>query len=114
MKGITRGAPLCPASLPSSPCGAEMDLGRCMRPEAVRSVRPTPTTVSLGVVEVTRMVEVVLRSLEAAPSPTQQGGQIGSKPTVPSLGCLLEPVQGLAQATDQVRVSRVGKAVDWQ
>jgi hypothetical protein len=72
--------------------------------EAVRSVRPAPTTVSLAV------VEVVLRSLEAAPSLTQQGGQIGSKPTVPSPGCLLEPVQGLAQATDQVRVSRVGKA----
>jgi hypothetical protein len=33
-----------------------------------------------------------------------QGGQIGSKPTVPSLECLLEPVQGLAQ------VSRVGEA----
>jgi hypothetical protein len=32
------------------------------------------------------------------------------KPTVPSPGCLLEPVQGLAQATDQVRVSRVGEA----
>jgi hypothetical protein len=29
---------------------------------------------------------------------------------VPSSGCLLEPVQGLVQATDQVRVSRVGKA----
>jgi hypothetical protein len=39
-----------------------------------------------------------------------QGGQIGSKPNVPSPGCLLEPVQGLAQAIDQVRVSRVGEA----
>jgi hypothetical protein len=39
-----------------------------------------------------------------------QGGHIGSKPTVPSRGCLIEPVQGLVQATDQVRVSRVGKA----
>jgi hypothetical protein len=39
-----------------------------------------------------------------------QGGQIGSKLIVPSLGCLLEPIQGLAQATDQVRVSRVGEA----
>jgi hypothetical protein len=39
-----------------------------------------------------------------------KGGQIGSKPIVPSLGCLLEPVQGLAQATDQVRVSKVGEA----
>jgi hypothetical protein len=39
-----------------------------------------------------------------------QGGQIGSKPTVPSSGCLLEPVQGLTQATNQVKVSRVGKA----
>jgi hypothetical protein len=39
-----------------------------------------------------------------------QGGQIVSKPTVPSPGCLLEPVQGLAQATNQVRVSRVGEA----
>jgi hypothetical protein len=38
-----------------------------------------------------------------------QGGQIGSKPTVPSPGCLLEPVQGLVQATDKVRVSRVGE-----
>jgi hypothetical protein len=35
---------------------------------------------------------------------------MGSKPTVPSPGCLLEPVQGLVQARDQVRVSRVGKA----
>jgi hypothetical protein len=39
-----------------------------------------------------------------------QGDQIGSKSTVPSPGCLLEPVQGLAQATEQVRVSRVGEA----
>jgi hypothetical protein len=39
-----------------------------------------------------------------------QGGQIGSKPVVPSLGCLLEPVQGLVQATDQVRMSRVDEA----
>jgi hypothetical protein len=38
-----------------------------------------------------------------------QSGQIGSKPTIPSPGCLLEPVQGLAQATDEVRVSRVGE-----
>jgi hypothetical protein len=38
-----------------------------------------------------------------------QGGQIGSKLTVPSPGCLLDPIQGLAQATDQVRVSRVGE-----
>jgi hypothetical protein len=36
--------------------------------------------------------------------------QIGSKLTVPSPGCLLEPVQGLAQVTYQVRVSRVGEA----
>jgi hypothetical protein len=34
----------------------------------------------------------------------------GSKPTVPSRGCLLEPVQGLVQATDQVRVSKVDEA----
>jgi hypothetical protein len=39
-----------------------------------------------------------------------QGGQIGSKLTVPSLGCLVEPAHGLALVTDQVRVSRVGKA----
>jgi hypothetical protein len=39
-----------------------------------------------------------------------QGGQIGSKPTVSSPGCLLEPVQALVQATDQVRVSRVSEA----
>jgi hypothetical protein len=39
-----------------------------------------------------------------------QGGQKGSNPTVPSRGCLLEPVQGLVQVTDQVRVSRVGEA----
>jgi hypothetical protein len=39
-----------------------------------------------------------------------QGGQIDSKPTVPSPGCLLEPIQGLVQVTDQVRVSRVDKA----
>jgi hypothetical protein len=39
-----------------------------------------------------------------------QGGQIGSKPIVPSPGYLLEPVQGFMQVTDQVRVSRVGKA----
>jgi hypothetical protein len=38
-----------------------------------------------------------------------QGGQKGSKPIVPSPGCLLETVQGLVQATDQVRVSRVGE-----
>jgi hypothetical protein len=38
-----------------------------------------------------------------------QGGQIGSKSNVPSLGCLFELVQGLAQATYQVRVSRVGE-----
>jgi hypothetical protein len=35
---------------------------------------------------------------------------MGSKPTVTSPGCLLELVQGLMQATDQVRVSRVGEA----
>jgi hypothetical protein len=39
-----------------------------------------------------------------------QGGQIGNKPTVPISGCLLEPVQGLVQVTDQVRVSRVAEA----
>jgi hypothetical protein len=39
-----------------------------------------------------------------------QGGQKGSKPTVPSPGCLLEPIQGLVQAMNQVRVSRVGEA----
>jgi hypothetical protein len=39
-----------------------------------------------------------------------QGGQIGSKSIVPSPGYLLEPIQGLAQMIDQVRVSRVGKA----
>jgi hypothetical protein len=39
-----------------------------------------------------------------------QGGQIGSKLTEPSLGCLLEPVQGLVQATDHARLSRVGEA----
>jgi hypothetical protein len=39
-----------------------------------------------------------------------QGGQIGSKLTLPSSGCLFEHVQGLAQATDQVRVSTVSEA----
>jgi hypothetical protein len=39
-----------------------------------------------------------------------QGGQIGTKLTVPSPGCLLEPIQGLVQATYQVRVSRVNEA----
>jgi hypothetical protein len=39
-----------------------------------------------------------------------QGGQKGSKLTVSSPRCLLEPIQGLVQATDQVRVSRVSKA----
>jgi hypothetical protein len=39
-----------------------------------------------------------------------QGGQKGSKLTVPSPGCLLEPVQGRVQAIDQVRMSRVGEA----
>jgi hypothetical protein len=38
-----------------------------------------------------------------------QGRQIGSKPSVSSPGCLLEPVQGLVQATNQVRVSKVGE-----
>jgi hypothetical protein len=38
-----------------------------------------------------------------------QGDQIGSKPTVPSPECLLEPIQGLAQATDQIGASRVGE-----
>jgi hypothetical protein len=38
------------------------------------------------------------------------GGQIGSKPTVSSPGCLIEPVQGLVQATYQVKVSSVGEA----
>jgi hypothetical protein len=39
-----------------------------------------------------------------------QGGQIGSKSIVPIPGYLLEPIQGLVQMIDQVRVSRVGKA----
>jgi hypothetical protein len=39
-----------------------------------------------------------------------QGGQIGSKLTLPSPGCLLEPIQGLVQATDRVSMSRVGEA----
>jgi hypothetical protein len=39
-----------------------------------------------------------------------KGGQIGSKSNVSSPGYLLEPVQGLMQATDQVRVSMVGEA----
>jgi hypothetical protein len=38
-----------------------------------------------------------------------QCGQIAGKSTVPGPGCLLKPIQGLAQVTNQIGVSWIGK-----